>query len=38
MTDLMNEIIETVKSSHAIPILIPICTSKKGENRQNDES
>lgn len=38
MTVFMNEIIETVKNSHTIPILIPICTSKKGKNRQSDES
>lgn len=38
MTAFMNEIIETVKNSHSIPAFIPICTSKKGENRQSDES
>lgn len=38
MTVFMNEIIKTVKSGHTTPILIPICTSKKDENRQSDES
>ena len=38
MTDLVNEIIVTVKISHTIPTFIPICTSKKGESRQSDES
>lgn len=38
MTDLVNEIIETVKIGHTIPTFIPICTSKKGENRQSDEN